>query len=169
MPAILKTKLSPSGSFADGVKFSASPTLIVEVLPEIVGAEFCTTVTGVLPPPPPQEPINDEVNEQAREMASRGLTVAQIADCLGLGERTVYEKQNAYPQFMQAIKRGRAEGLNSVSNALFEKATQGNVTAMIYYLKTRDRANWGENQPEPLREIPPLQIIVDSRAVTDLQ
>ena len=58
MPAILKTKLSPSGSFADGVKFSASPTLIVEVLPEIVGAEFCTTVTGVLPPPPPQEPIN---------------------------------------------------------------------------------------------------------------
>jgi len=72
-------------------------------------------------------------------------------------------------QFMQAIKRGRAEGLNSVSNALFEKATQGNVPAMIYYLKTRDRANWGENQPEPLREIPPLQIIVDSRAVTDLQ
>ena len=66
---------------------------------------------------------------------------------------------------MQAIKRGRAEGLNSVSNALFEKATQGNVPAMIYYLKTRDRANWGENQPEPLRDIPPMQIVVDSRAV----
>jgi hypothetical protein len=28
-----------------------------------------------------------------------------------------------------------------VSNALFEKATQGNVTAMIYYLKIRDREN----------------------------
>ena len=38
----------------------------------------------------------------------------------------------------------------------------GNVTAMIYYLKVRDRKNWGENQPEPLREIPPMQIIVDS-------
>jgi len=113
----------------------------------------------------PQWVPTPEVCEQAREMASRGLTVAQIADCLGLGERTVYEKQKDYPQFMQAIKKGRAEGLNSVSNALFEKATQGNVTAMIYYLKTRDRANWGENQPEPLREIPPFQIIVDSRAV----
>ena len=34
----------------------------------------------------------DSICEQARDMASRGLTVAQIADCLGLGERTVYEK-----------------------------------------------------------------------------
>jgi hypothetical protein len=57
---------------------------------------------------------------------------------------------------MDAIKKGRAEGINQVSSALFEKATQGNVTAMIYYLKTRDRENWGENQPEPLKEIPPL-------------
>ena len=61
---------------------------------------------------------------------------------------------------MDAIKKGRAEGLNSVSNALFEKATQGNVTAMIYYLKVRDRENWGENQPELLRAIPPMKIIL---------
>ena len=43
---------------------------------------------------------------------------------------------------------------------LFEKATQGNVTAMIYYLKVRDRENWGENQPEPLRVIPPMKIVL---------
>ena len=111
----------------------------------------------------------DSICEQAREMASRGLTVAQIADCLDLGERTVYEKQKDYPQFMQAIKKGRAEGLHSVSNALFEKATQDNVTAMIYYLKVRDRENWGENQPEPLREIPPMQIVVDPGALKGLE
>jgi hypothetical protein len=68
---------------------------------------------------------------------------------------------------MDAIKKGRAEGLNQVSNALFEKATQRNVTAMIYYLKVRDRENLGENQPEPLREILPMQIVVDSRTVRD--
>tara|TARA_R110000868_G_scaffold359342_1_gene621176 strand:- start:993 stop:1196 length:204 start_codon:yes stop_codon:yes gene_type:complete len=67
---------------------------------------------------------------------------------------------------LEVIKKGRAEGLNQVSNALFEKAIDGNVTAMIYFLKVRDRENWGENQPEPLREVPPMQIIVDSRAVT---
>jgi hypothetical protein len=36
---------------------------------------------------------------------------------------------------------------------------------MIYYLKVRDRENWGENQPEPLREIPPMQIVADGRAI----
>ena len=63
-------------------------------------------------------------------------------------------------QFIGAIATDRAEGLNKASNALFEKATQGNVTAMIYYLKVRDRENWGENQPESLREIPPMQIVL---------
>ena len=102
----------------------------------------------------------DSICEQAREMASNGLTVAQIADCLGISESTLYAKQGVYKEFMDAIKRGRAEGIHKVSNALFEKATQGNVTAMIYYLKVRDRENWGENQPEPLREIPPMQIVL---------
>jgi len=99
-------------------------------------------------------------------MASNGLTVAQIAVCLGISESTIYAKQGDYAELLEAIKKGRAEGLNQVSNALFEKATQGNVTAMIYYLKVRDRENWGENQPVPLREIPPMQIVVDSRAFT---
>ena len=107
----------------------------------------------------------DTVCQEAREMASNGLTVAQIADCLGISESTLYGKQNEDKELMDAIKRGRAEGLHKVSNALFEKATQGNVTAMIYYLKVRDRENWGENQPEPLREIPPMQIVVKSRKV----
>ena len=71
-------------------------------------------------------------------------------------EVALYKRQNEYAEFMDAIKRGRSEGINQVSNALFEKATQGNVTAMIYYLKVRDRENWGENQPEPLKEIPAM-------------
>ena len=102
----------------------------------------------------------DSVCQEAREVASRGLTVAQIADCLGISESTLYGKQNEYKEFTDAIKKARAEGLHRVSNALFEKATQGNVTAMIYYLKVRDRENWGENQPEPLREMPPMQIVL---------
>jgi hypothetical protein len=98
-------------------------------------------------------------------MASRGLTVSQISDCLGIAESTLYAKQGEYKEFMDAIKRGRAEGIRKVSNALFAKATQGNVTAIIYYLKVRDRENWGENQSEPLREIPPMQVVL---TVSDL-
>ena len=32
----------------------------------------------------------DTVCQEAREMASNGLTVAQIADCLGIAESTLY-------------------------------------------------------------------------------
>jgi transposase len=56
-------------------------------------------------------------------MASNGLTVCQIADYLGISESTLYATQNQYKEFLEAIKKGRAEGLNQVSNALFEKAT----------------------------------------------
>lgn len=50
-PAMLKAKSSPSISFAEGIKSNTSPTLIVEILPEIVGAVFCITGFGLLPPP----------------------------------------------------------------------------------------------------------------------
>jgi predicted transcriptional regulator len=61
----------------------------------------------------------DSVCQEAREMASNGLTVAQIADCLGISESTLYAKKSEYMEFMNAIKRGRAEGINQVINALF--------------------------------------------------
>jgi len=70
--------------------------------------------------------------DKAKETASRGITVAQIAFCLGISETTLYKKQNEYTEFINAIKEGRAEGVNQVSNALLEKATQGNGTVMIY-------------------------------------
>ena len=105
---------------------------------------------------------DQEVCSAAQALASQGLTVSQIALCLGISERTVYERQGEFPQFMQAIKKGRAQGIEKVSNALFNKAVQGNVTAMIYYLKVRDRENWGENQLGSLKEIPPIQIAISS-------
>jgi len=52
---------------------------------------------------------------------------------------TLYAKPGYYKGFMVAMEKGCAEGLNKVSNALFERAAQGNVTAIIYYLKDRDR------------------------------
>ena len=50
-----------------------------------------------------------------------------------------------------------------VANAVFEKATHRNVTAIITS-QGRDRKNLGENQPEPPWEIPPMQIVLDGWA-----
>ena len=108
-----------------------------------------------------------DICARASEMASRGLTVSQIADCLGVSESTLYNKQEEYLEFMDAIKRGRSKGMNEITNALFEKAVNGDNTAMIFYLKTRDRENWGEQYIEPVKEIPPINIVVDSRALDE--
>lgn len=88
-----------------------------------------------------------EICAKAEKLASRGLTVEQIARSLGVSETTVYDRQAEYPDFMKAIKDGRAKGLAAVSNALYEKAVAGDNTAMIFYLKNRDRESWGD-RPE---------------------
>lgn len=107
---------------------------------------------------------SQEDMEKASDMASRGLTVSQISDCLGISDATFYDRQNEFPEFLDAIKRGRSKGLESVTNALFEKAILGDNTCMIFYLKTRDRESWGDQYIQPVQEIPQINIVVDPRA-----
>jgi|TARA_R110000803_G_scaffold209335_1_gene278822 predicted transcriptional regulator len=110
--------------------------------------------------------IPDElICRKAQEMASKGLTVLQIADCLGVSDATVYERQKEYPEFLESIKRGRSLGIQQVANALFDKAIDGDNTCMIFYLKSRDRESWGDQYIEPIQEIPPINITIDSSAV----
>lgn len=92
---------------------------------------------------PPIE-ITDEVCQKAESLAAQGLTMDQIASVLGMGERTIYEKQVEFPHLAQSIKDGRSKGIATVSNALFNKATAGDNTSMIFYLKNRDPDNWEE-------------------------
>ena len=90
---------------------------------------------------PPFE-INDTVCKKAEALAAQGLTMDQIAAVLGIGVRTVYEKQAEYPQFSQAITDGRAKGIATISNALFQNAKKGDTQAQKYYLNNRDKDNW---------------------------
>ena len=55
---------------------------------------------------------------------------------------TIYEKRVEYADFADAIKAGRAKGINVVTNALFTKAKGGDTPAMKYYLNNRDGDNW---------------------------
>ena len=110
--------------------------------------------------------IPDELTcKKAKDMASRGLTILQIADCLGVSHTTIYERQNEFPEFAEAIKRGRSQGIKEVANALFDKAVGGDTTSMIFYPKKRDRESWGDEYIDPVKEIPPINIIVDSNAI----
>lgn len=54
--------------------------------------------------------------------ARDGLTDEQIANNLGISSRTLYYYKNKYPQFLQALKRGKEVVDVEVENALLKKA-----------------------------------------------
>jgi len=107
----------------------------------------------------PRFEVTPEVCEQVENLAAQGLTVDQIALVLGVHKATLFDKQNEYPDFSDAIKRGRGKGIANVTNALYEKATvDKDNTAMIFYLK--NRAGWVDKQE--------VQSTVEQRHVIDL-
>ena len=84
-----------------------------------------------------------EINiKQVEGLAARGLTQQQIADSLGISESTLYTNKRENVDFAEAIKRGKAKGIATVTNKLFAKIEEGNLTATIFYLKTQ--AGWKE-------------------------
>ena len=94
----------------------------------------------------PRFEITPEILEKTERLAAQGLTEAQIGACLGIKPETVCRKKRAFSQFAQAIKNGRAKGVGTITNALFNSARDGSVPAQIFYLKNRDQENWSDVQ-----------------------
>jgi len=80
--------------------------------------------------------------EQVENLASRGLGTTQIARALGVSWDTIDRNRKRSADFEDALKRGKARGLAQVTNSLFTSATDGNVTAQIFYLKNQDPKTW---------------------------
>ena len=106
----------------------------------------------------PRFEITPEVCEKVENLSAQGLTVDQIALVLGVSHWTIYERQNEFPEFSDALKRGRGKGVANVTNALYTKAVDGDNTAMIFYLK--NRAGWVDKQE--------IQSTVEQRHIIDL-
>ncbi len=106
----------------------------------------------------PKFVVTKDMCERAEAYASQGLTSEQIALALGIGESTLYDKQNEFKEFAEAIKRGKGRGIQRVTNKLYEKALEGDNTAMIFYLK--NRAGWQDKIEK--------ETIVEQRQVIDL-
>ena len=61
---------------------------------------------------------------------------------MGVSWNTIDRNRKRSVDFEDAIKRGKAKGLAQVTNSLFTSATDGNVTAQIFYLKNQDAKTW---------------------------
>ena len=90
--------------------------------------------------------ITPEIIQKTERLAAQGLTQVQISACLGINPVTLIDKKRYYSNFANAIKNGRAKGIGTITNALFESAQNGSVPAQIFYLKNRDQDNWSDVQ-----------------------
>lgn len=66
--------------------------------------------------------ITDDGLVLVQGWARDGLTDEQIAKNIGIAPRTYYEWQERFPQFRQAIKKGKAPVDIEVENALLKRA-----------------------------------------------
>ena len=90
-----------------------------------------------------------------------GLSDEQIAINLGIAHSTLSDYKNKYPEFSEAIKKGKEVADYEVENALFKTAMEGNVTAQIFWLKNRQKEKWREKQEvavsaNPIEDLTPL-------------
>lgn len=75
-------------------------------------------------------------------LAAQGLTQEQIADVLGISERTLRRRKQDMSEMSEAIKRGQAKGIAIATNKLMEQVRDGNLGAICFFLKCRGA--WSE-------------------------
>lgn len=79
-----------------------------------------------------------------------GLTDKQIAENMGISVNTLDKWKQRFVQIRQALKIGHESANYAVERKLFQKAMNGNTTAMIFWLKNnwRDKYNDSALSPE---------------------
>lgn len=88
---------------------------------------------------------NPDELEHVTQLCMLGATDDELADFMGVHRDTIYEWKKKYPEFTDAIKKGREYADIEVAKSLFSKACSGDVTAMIFWLKNR-RPDWWRDQ-----------------------
>ncbi len=78
--------------------------------------------------------------------ARDGLTDDQIANNMGISRSTLSEWKRKFPDISDALKKSKAVVDIEVENALYQAALDGNMTAIIFWLKNRKPEKWRDRQ-----------------------
>ena len=82
--------------------------------------------------------VNEATRERVRYLAGVGVPQDDIATIIGCAPKTLRKR------LRDELDRGVAEANATISGYLFAAAKAGNITAIIFWLKTR--AHWRERQ-----------------------
>lgn len=81
-----------------------------------------------------------------------GLTDTEIANNMGVSIRTFYNYREKYQKIKQATSVGKEQANFYIENKLFKKASEGNMTAIIFWLKNNWRDKYSDTQRTALEE-----------------
>jgi len=75
-----------------------------------------------------------------------GYTLASFAGIIGASRQTVYDWADAHPEFLDAIKKGRAKGQHVWEQRLEKQAIDGagNTAAIIFAMKNLYQDDWAD-------------------------
>ena len=74
---------------------------------------------------------------RVEELAAQGLSQAEICATLGISDDTLTRRKRDSADFAEALKKGKSKATATISNKLFELAKGGNVSAIVWWEKTR--------------------------------
>lgn len=78
--------------------------------------------------------------------AKEGLTDEQISRNLGISKVTFYKYKASCSELNELLKKSKEVVDYEVENALYKAAINGNVTAMIFFLKNRRPDKWRDKR-----------------------
>ena len=93
--------------------------------------------------PPKKRTLTDDEISQVERLAAV-LKMEDIADFLGITDRTLRKRMTEDANVRSAYQKGRARAKAAVGTSLLQQARDGNLTAMIFYAKTQ--MGWRETE-----------------------
>ena len=92
------------------------------------------------PKPKKRTPID---LDQIETMGKCGLIFEQVGHLFGYAKTQFYELAQTQPEIRERYEKGKAQGVEAVSQALMGKALKGDTVAAIFYLKCQGK--WRDN------------------------
>ena len=83
-----------------------------------------------------------EYAERAHDLCLLGATDDDLARSFGVSDRTINTWKADFPEFLLSLNAGREVADAKVAKSLYRLALDGNVTAMIFWLKNRRKRDW---------------------------
>ncbi len=109
-----------------------------------------------------------EYSEKARKISLLGATDKDLANILGVCETTINQWKISHKEFSKALKDGKGIADAEVASSLYQKALDGDTTAMIFWLKNRNKTHWRDKHDvEHSGEVGLIDIIVGANGLPD--